>query len=404
MIVYEHGDIIMQTRGRVGKKYDLPYIEATPTTTQFDVANVNIAFESTVVNFTTEDIILVDRLGIKSRLAPFALVSVDNTPIKPGIYIKVKTSGTTPYVEYDLSNTLSVPACNEHKFITTVDRQRRDPHRQNLRGRSEANIQYMISVDEMYANGGIVYVKQVDMVFALAYSSISEVPDHPYSPMSHLTRSLLSSADELKGSALGMTYKLVDNNEEMGDMFINIDGKVFTIPAVIEKSMKSGLYVTTNGIDRSNPRGDLQTCDFTSLSDITNKFGNIFSTSAAARALGDALDAQERELRERELNLKKETANLKVELSDKQHELEMLKQEESRRKAEYDQKLRDLDSQRKELEHEQAMAKLRRTEAYEERNTSRKEASEWIKYIPTVLSTVAIVAAAVTAINKSNEE
>jgi hypothetical protein len=368
----------------------LPVMLGEPKLTQAPLADEvmqvpPVQLHVTYINNLTAPVVVEWRNGFKFTLPPVPCLY--NNSLKVKIKVIIHRS-----VKVDMQRLFSVVGEESSAALRLM----RDAYNAKLsddpysQGGATLEFEYPLSLDDFKLYGGTVYFNDVDTVFSIL--PYDQVPPHPYGEAGKRLQLIEASGLETRGMGFGYTIDLVDNARKYGDRYINIAGVVYRITAGQDPLRRDGVYVVSN----APAHGILETRDVVSKHypfEGADEALGIYATEEDARVLGDQTLAQKRELvdLERQLNIER----LDLQRNKQVHEREML----------------DKDAELKSLQrrHEEDMAEMERRKAsedierqrlkdyYESRSYVRKDSSEALKLIPTIMVGLGAIFMAVRA-------
>jgi len=256
--------------------------------------------------------------------------------------------------------------------------------------RAKLILDHPISLEQIKSHGRSVYHHETDLVISML--SVEAAPLHPYSEAGRNAKMMMESPVRVGGSSFGYCIEIVDNTGRFGDRFVNIVNTVYRVKPIRDPTRRSGIYIGSSKPDAGNPQPGEYTVRFVPLDDPDHEQHGLFKTYEEAEHLGDLSGARKRELADIEhatAQLRRENDKLK-----QQHAMEIsewefkLKQAEALQKeADFKRERREaeLEEERKRVEHFLALEKLRMKDRYEERSLDRKDRSEVVKMLPTII-------------------
>jgi hypothetical protein len=232
-------------------------------------------------------------------------------------------------------------------------------------------------------------------------------------PVDHWTQTW---QDVSSKQGLGLNIVNVDNDGVYGDRYLNYNGTVFKIPAVTCTQRESGIYLYKNltSVDKIS-RNPTDTISFFTHEECADPNSDspleLFRTGSEAVSYGDinkrlefkqkeverehkqllmTLEKEREELKSERIKEEAHIAKLKKELEEEKIAVEHQKriEEETLRVNKEKVKLRneELEKEKRELEHRLSMESLRRKDYYEDRSYTRKDNSDLLKYLPTLIT------------------
>lgn len=251
-----------------------------------------------------------------------------------------------------------------------------------------------ITASDFEINGGTLYLESLDILVSTRPGSLV----HPHSPLGRdlaLIRDTQGAAHE---DAASFIIRIVDNARKVGHLFINLNGDVFRVPARVDTSMEDGIYVIKSGVSEGDFEPQAPTVIYYGFEEGKEKL-KLFNTVREAKVMGDVdanLDADYKmrlaEVRNEELRLKGIVAENNIELETVKHRVKQLELEldDEKRKGEmaklrYEEDLRRQKAELDTLNHQLNMRSMTRKDYYEERSADRKDQSEILKWLPTII-------------------
>lgn len=314
-----------------------------------------------IVNNTGRDLTVINRAGLKFTLRSYRVMASDRAVFfKEGFAI-------TPDAEVCLNPTdapfSEVPNTAQRLYDGMRNRASAAVTQGQRRDSTAVN---KITLDTIIQSGGTVYVPSLDVVISV--HSNRAVIHHPYSDEGVKEQIRVLEMDD---ASLRIGMYFVDNRGRHGPRYINVNGRVFVVPAVQRPGMTDGFYAvhptpTTVGLDRST---EYQVFHLTV--EEAEKEYNLYRTPEEAATYGFSKEAMERE----NLNRKREAEDRKVD----------------REETEYERKER----QRQEAEDDAA-----RKEARENREAIRRDIVDILKFTSAIVITVTGFCATVLKLKK----
>lgn len=255
-------------------------------------------------------------------------------------------------------------------------------------GDKEMAADYQVSLDDLQASGGSLYIPEIDVVIA---ESTNRSTAHPESPMGKKLRMMSLCA---KGG-FQLNIEIVDPNNVLGDRFINFGGKVFRIKKIDDPTRKPGIYYTGN----IKPDGDLEVgvpgfMEFHELSGADGALA-MYRTVDEAQSLGNLTESLKRQFEVEQMKSKLEVARLErqIENDKAEHQLVYNRLLAANKIAdeEREQHKRRIDELNEKIKTERERESARLRDEYERRSHERKDSSEILKWIPTILGVVTAI-------------
>mgnify|MGYP001024817864 CR=1 FL=1 len=275
---------------------------------------------------------------------------------------------------------------------------------------SVGEIQYGVTKEDLYRKGNALYISNLDLVVTLLQGS--NTPLHPFSE-SGVRNRLIEQTEEINEvGGFGYRIDIVDNEQQFGPRFVNINNEVFKVHPQVDITRRNGVYRISSGPVEGDAPFTAPISRFYTFEEAEEKLG-LYKSHNEAKTLGDVLASRKKELDEYALDIREEEHRLKQEKMNREEDFEQFKRklEKERLQEEEERKLREqrwkreeqimlerqtrLKDEIAELEHTRTVTSLGRKDYYEERSYERKDSSEIVKFIPLVVGGLIAVAAAI---------
>lgn len=275
---------------------------------------------------------------------------------------------------------------------------------QQRMGQCLAQVDYGVDEDDVQRNGGSLYLVNLDLVVSTMVGGY--VPHHPFSQDG--VRNRLVSENETINTAgvVGYSLQIVDNEDVFGSRFININKEIYLVQPAKDPGRLSGVYrASTSPVSESGGVGKPR-ADYFAFPEAEALLG-MFKTYEEANLLGDIAAERKRELETLAHDLKAQESRMKKDRLDREEEFENWRRDlEQKRTAEESERKRQehwwkteearineasarLKEEQTRVEHLRNIAALERKDHYEERSYVRKDASEFLKWVPAIATGVA---------------
>lgn len=312
-------------------------------------------------------------------------------------------------------------------FVDALDVSDRQGFSQDVREHS-ATVVYEITLKDIQSRDS-VYYRNLDIVLTVGH--FSRAMYHPYEYNGALYNELNLDPDIKLRDRFGIGITLIDNNGRIGPRYININGRLYRVPAARDSTLRDGVYLRTServfGDVGLPPIPEIQyysieAYDKACKEDLT--LLRLFVSIDSARSLGDMQSARKEELerlaherklsdeefRRQKLEDDRENDKLKRQIEDNNREHERLIKEADRRYTEMDQRRKDLEHQMRmqeletksrfeQIKHEQNMQKLNA-------EVDKKQSGDivdTIKSVGMILTAVAALAATISKLSGKKE-
>lgn len=352
-------------------------------------------------NHCNFDLVVVERSGLKQ------VVKSRTMDRKPVFIIKKiysigrdAFSNLTDYFTYTpeemLTDTIKIFKTHFNENIRNL------PHAQTM----QIAIDVSIDVNQIKINNGNVYISSEDIL--VSDKPFMKAPPHPFNARNFNVESFSSFSDDSRD--VGINFEIVDNEGRCGDRFIMIANKLHKLSAKKDNIRKSGLYITTMERDPINEGKRKPVQVFHELENMKDEF-NIFKTPEEAMSGGDIQNLRKENLMEMEHNHKIELQIAKNIALDKEKEISDLKHQiqqsqmkndiENQKQQEKERFTKDLlaerelyrtqqesinDQIRKLKEFELEQERMARKDYFESRSYTRKDTSEIVRWLPTIIT------------------
>lgn len=375
----------MDIESTLADELDYTYSEACDVEAGSESIETVSPLQSNLVYYNNlgEDIIVVDRSGVPMKL--------NSQPGNGGGFIAERKYHIGRGVDID-PNGLSRyngGARKERKVINEV----MESVSKSDSMVKQASIRYRITREKLLEEEYPLYIPEIDLVVAIPRLHEARKIVHPYSDVAAVHK--LLEKDIMGNGRTMCKYQIVivSNDRTYGDRYVNLLGDIYKVPSIVNKSLHDGVHICSSGVVASgNGRRPSSYRDY-SFEDVGEHIA-LYKTIDEARTFGDPDGEREREFKRLEHEFKEIEHGYKrdkLKLENEIHE-QKLKRDEAALERE------ELTSQ---LEHYRKMKELRDKDYYDDRSRVRKDNSEIVKYIPSILTGIfALVTIAVKFSNK----
>ncbi len=232
-------------------------------------------------------------------------------------------------------------------------------------------VEYPIGQGVLDDYGGSIYFKEIDTVIALG--DRGECPDHPFSYEAEMLGTSVAMSMEQPKYGLNIDIYINDPRSKYGERYVNVFGKVYCVRTVKLQDRREGIYLS------KVVNGKAHNVFF--AFDEAEKEISLFRVEDEALTNGHVEIVLKRNLAELEQNnliLKKQLEEIKLSNQIQQQEFDEREMKLDREMKEWQAKKDKEDLDRK-IEYD------RMKEFYERRSYERKDRSEALKYIPTLI-------------------
>lgn len=262
---------------------------------------------------------------------------------------------------------------------------------------------YEITIEDILECNGTLYHIETDIILSTRQDNI---PLHPHCYDASLEVADLFTDENDRTS--GVYMHMVDNRGVVGPRFAAIWGEVVQVPVVKHELMQEGLYYTFVGVPSRDSSKNKNSKKFVPI----DKLGDVkwlYKSFAEAASSPDHEVGMNYEIKQLDFQSKQISAEttitrseLDLEKMDKEKVLSLM--QEKLDEKERQNRVLELDLQRRlsREEHDSKLNQMRSKDMYEEKSYVRKDTSEWVKFIPTVLLGAGAVYMAVNKLISSN--
>jgi hypothetical protein len=345
-------------------------------------------------NYSSTDVVIIDRNGIRTKL---------NKIFSHRRCFIIRKVVTIPY--QDIHDTYEFVKCfnfETNEFMRNFKSRYLEAYTALGSGKNNIRVvvDYEVHDDDIDKNNDSIYVRECDIVITTKGLDCTLV--HPYGTDGHGDTDKLTSYD-----GYGSIIEIVDNDHEVGVRFTTLFNQIYHIKPVLDSTRKSGAYIYRKCFDKGNGLNIIKS--FIPLEEMDKKLG-LFKNKEEAFAGGDTKTIDNIKLRELEYSIK--MSELKNKMLDK--DLEYIKRESIQKELESKQRLLKIDEEVKtnnyklEMDHSvkilnnkfeiislemknrieesrMEIERLNRKDYYESRSLSRKDSSEVMRWVPTIL-------------------
>lgn len=260
-------------------------------------------------------------------------------------------------------------------------------------------VEYHIPVSDFDAEGGVLFLQNLDLQISIL-DQASTAP-HPFSMLGQRNRDAFDFKEEMAPKGVFYGVYIRDRDGQYGSRFININGAVYGVRIIQDESTdRDGVYVVTTGRTTSSFVNNRAFVEYYTFDEADEKLG-LYQTFKEALTLGNPVERYKREQDERIQKLRNDEIAFKEERAEVDRQIERNKDKLKRRIVEYEHELQriqqlnkliDAELNRRDQIYRREMMILK--EVLELRGYERRETSELIKMIPTIITTAATWVAA----------
>lgn len=260
--------------------------------------------------------------------------------------------------------------------------------------RTEAWVEYHIPAEDFDAQGGVLFLQNLDLQVSIL-DQASTAP-HPFSLLGQRNRDAFDFKEKLAPQGVIYGVYIKDRDRQHGPRFVNINGIVYGVPVIDDdESALDGVYCITTGRTNSNFVTQRTLTEFFTFEEADEKLG-LYGSYRDAHSLGNPQEKFKRDYEERKNQLSMEELAFREERTKAERLAEqakdcmrraMMEYEHQRMRIDQLNKIVALELDRREQHFRREMMILK--ELTEATGHSRRETTEIIKLIPTIITTVA---------------
>lgn len=342
-----------------------------------------VEFRVAFANNLGVPITVAARNGLKFVVAPEPSTFHKTFVIR--VYITIK-----PAAYESVMQSLSAALAGKSKELETLSEAVTCSFNGNSWNGGQVVLDYEITYEQLSKLGGSVYYHDVDYVVSL--EPVTSAVNHPHSEKGRHHQATCESSlaskefSEHSQGEVGFGYAIImiDNHGVHGPRYINISNQVYKITPKRDLSKRDGIFIVSNhSMSSKGGNGSFESRWY--------DFENAEEALGLYRTLDEAMYGGDKTLAAKD-NLVKAQA-----------EVERLKAERQRLdeanaidKARYEAEMRERDvkleqereaiaRERAEREHQEAVRRQELKDHYEERSYVRKDTSEGLKFLPTLM-------------------
>ncbi len=252
-------------------------------------------------------------------------------------------------------------------------------------------LDYPISFDQLRNYGGSIYHNEMDCVISLL--PLEEAPPHPYSEAGKRSQTVVSSPVEHGGPSFAYAVEMVDNFAKHGPRYMNMGGKIYKIMPKKDPTRRDGFYIVSNRPSNGDASdGGVVVTHYPF--ELGESDLGLYESYSEALNLGDVSLARKEALAEMEHQNK--TLGMELQNMRQRHEREMAEQMERLKILELERDKRAAEWAQK--EQEMARERAHWKDKYEQRSYERKDSSEALKVLPSIIIGLGAILVAVKAV------
>lgn len=261
----------------------------------------------------------------------------------------------------------------------------------NSHGGATIVLDYPLSLEQLQTYGGSVYYSELDIVVSLL--APGSMPPHPHSDEGRRSQTIAGSPVDHGGVGFGYAVEIVDNHGKYGDRFLNIGGNVYKVPTKQDFTRRDGVYIISNYAASGNLTREEPKVTFCAFEQAQETLG-LYRTYDDALHLGDISQARKAELLTMEHELVKARGELQQAKAQQEKDQLASKAEIARMEGENER----LKARNQLLERDMEVERQKNKDYYDNRSQQRKDTSETLKILPTIILGIGTFIAALVGI------
>ncbi|MNU19556.1 hypothetical protein D3C71_77850 [compost metagenome] len=330
-----------------------------------------IECRSHYINNLTVPVTIVWRSGFSFSLPPVPNLDTNRLIIRTTLNIDQT-------VKNDVARVLSAVDDNSTQEMIAMRNAFIQQNQGNTYRGASIVLDYPMSFDELRRYGGSVYHNELDCVISLL--PLAEAPLHPHSEAGRRSQTVVSSPVTHGGPSFAYAVEMVDNFGRHGPRYLNMNGQIYKITPKKDSTRRDGFYIVSN----MPTEGDRAT-DEVVVTHYPFELGesdlSLYESYSEALNLGDTSLTRKEELASLEHSNRVMAADMQRMRSD--HEREMLEKQARMKELEMERDRRAADYAEQEQNMAQERAEMK--DKYEKRSYERKDNSEALKVLPSII-------------------
>lgn len=252
---------------------------------------------------------------------------------------------------------------------------------------NHTRISYRYELSDIEGRDG-VYCQKLDLVFSLNKDP-NRIPNHPASIEYVFDRMIVEDPEVNSRSGSILKITIVDNQKLFGDRYLNVEGMIIEIKAIQDYRLKDGVYLVRSNYMETDANGtftnrvEAPSGVHYTFDDISNgKFPfTLWVSKQEALMKGDKV---------RELKAEAELIEKKRAVKELESSLAVFKAQNDSLREEYEKERLEREKEFEEEKRKLEADKMRRANYYDDLSHSRKESSEFLKFLPIILGGIAL--------------
>ena len=255
-------------------------------------------------------------------------------------------------------------------------------------------IDYIIELNDIN-DGGFYYDSKTDVVFSICTAYCENA--HPHFNNIISINCGIPNHEEVSGLYSSIT--IIDNEDRYKDRFLMIGKKTHKVSITTNMNKESGVYFTV--YEKILNQEDLRIIseEFLTVDEARDKIG-LYSTIEEALTDGDIKSKYEKEITELKQNFEKTKYENAKELIEREAILKAKEAIQRDTQFKMDERKAEIERESLELKNKMDSIKGYREDYYSERSTVRKDNSEIIKYLPSIIAGVLAIWLVIEKIKK----
>ena len=334
-----------------------------------------IEYKLTYINNLPIDVVVEWRSGLKFTLKSQRSMACNKLIARVEIVIhqSIKNDIQSLLSAVDENSSLELRAMRD-AFNLQVEK--------NLYGGVTLILDYPLTLSELKEYGGSIYYNELDCVISLL--EFNKTPPHPNSEEGKRKQIITGSVVDRNGKTFGYSVQIIDNHNRHGPRYLNIGNDVYKVNNEKDNNKRDGIYIVSNssiGGELGMSGIDVRRYPFDGAEE---KLG-LYRTYDEALNLGDTANARKQANNELEHRITLQKGELQK--AKHEHDLAMIAKdaEVKAMQIEQDRQAQAIMAMREKAEQEMNAERARVKDHYENKSHVRKDTSESVKYLPSIV-------------------
>jgi hypothetical protein len=337
--------------------------------------NQPIEYHLSYINNFPVPVTVVWRSGLKFTLQPEPSLTSADFVARVSITMDSK-------VKVDIARVLSAVTEESSMELKAMRQAFEAQVKVNTYGGAKIVLDHSLSLQRLQEMGGTVYYSEHDAVVSIL--PFDQVPPHPYSPEGMQQQVVAGALGLGNENTFGYVIEIIDNHAKYGDRYLNICNKVYRISPKKDWERQDGIYVVSNYAVEGELGMSGRHMKNYSFEQAEELLG-LYRTYEEALNFGDV--ASGRKLQIAELEHEVNVGKRQLQEATSRHQLEMLEKEKQLKELlqAHERHNSEVEALRSRQEHELKLERDRLKDFYENRSYERKDQSESLKFLPSLV-------------------